>query len=322
MSDVYASVDLGGTKTACALITSAGDLLAEKTIATDSHDGPEAVLGRIAHTLDELCTAAHARPEALGMGVPGLADIAGGVTRFLPNLATGWRGVPVRAILESAAGCPVYLLNDVRTATLGEMTFGRGRGVRTMAFFALGTGVGGGLVIDGRLRLGPSGMAGELGHQTIIPDGDRCGCGNRGCLETVASGPAIAAQGIWLMQCGRAPKLFELTEGDPRRVTPREMARAADCGDEAVADVIRSAAGYIGIGVANIIGAIYPELVVLGGGVAEIGERLFDVVRETVRWRIAIFPVDEIRIEPSMLGERAGLWGGAALAMKRGMRER
>lgn len=319
MSEVYASVDLGGTKVACALATGDGRLLAERTFATESHAGPDVVLARIARAIGDLCAEAGARPEALGMGVPGLADIERGVTTLLPNLATEWRGVPVRERLEGALGCPVYLLNDVRAATLGELVFGLGRDVRTMAFFALGTGVGGGLVIDGRLRLGPMGKAGELGHQTIIPDGSRCGCGNRGCLETVASGPAIAAQGVWLMQCGRAPRLYELTGGDPQRVTPREMARAAEAGDAAVGEVIRRAAEYVGIGVANVIAAIYPELVVLGGGVAELGAPLFEVVRETARWRMAIFPVDEIRIEPSSLGEKAGLWGGIALAERRGL---
>jgi glucokinase len=319
MSEIYASVDLGGTKISCALATDDGRMLAEKTIPTDSHEGPEAVLTRIADAISELCAQAPSRPLALGIGVPGLADIARGVTTFLPNLTTTWPGVAVRDRLAPMVGCPVYLLNDVRTATLGEMTFGHGRNVKTMAFFALGTGVGGGLVIDGHLRLGPMGMAGELGHQTIIPDGARCGCGNRGCLETVASGPALTAQGVWLMQCGRAPKLHELTGGDPRLVTPREMATAAAAGDEAVAGAIRRAAEYIGIGVANIIAAIYPELIVLGGGVAEIGAPLFEVVRETIAWRIAIFPVAEIRIEPSMLGEKAGLWGGIALAMRGGL---
>ena len=188
-----------------------------------------------------------------------------------------------------------------------------------MLFFALGTGVGGGVVVDGNLRLGPLGAAGELGHQTILPDGPLCGCGNRGCLETLASGPALAAEGVRLMRSGLAPRLRELTEGSLDRITPREMAAAAQAGDEAVRHAIVRAAGYLGIGVANLVTALHPELVVLGGGVAAIGPLLFDTVRAVVRERVRMFPADGIRIEPSLLEDKAGLYGAIALAARRGL---
>jgi glucokinase len=188
-----------------------------------------------------------------------------------------------------------------------------------MAFFALGTGVGGGIAVDGTLRLGPLGAAGELGHQTILPDGPLCGCGNRGCLETLASGPAITAQGVWLLRCGRAPHLFDLVEGNVSRVTPGEMAEAAEAGDEAVRDVLVRAATYLGIGVANVVTIIHPDLVVLGGGVAEIGPLLFETVRATMHKRVGMFPTHDVRVEPSLLGHKAGLLGGIALAMQRGL---
>jgi glucokinase len=219
-------------------------------------------------------------------------------------------------------GCPVYLLNDVRLATLGELVFGHGRAAKTMAFFALGTGIGGGIVVDGKLRLGPLGAAGELGHQTILPDGPLCGCGNRGCLEALASGPAIAAEGIRLLLSGQAPKLAEIARSiAPRQVSPKEMAEAAAAGDAAVGDALRRAAGLIGIGVANVVTTLHPDLVVLGGGVAEIGDVLFDTVRKTLRQRVRMFPVEGVRVEPSMLGDKAGMWGGIALAMKGGKLE-
>jgi glucokinase len=190
-----------------------------------------------------------------------------------------------------------------------------------MIYFTLGTGVGGGVAIDGRLRLGREGAAGELGHQTILPDGPLCGCGNRGCLETLASGPALSAQGIWLMQCGRAPRLHALVEGDAGRVTPKEMAQAAEAGDEAVGASITRAAEYLGIGVANMVLALYPDLVVFAGGMAEMGELLFETVRETVRRRVQMFPPDQIRITGSLLGDRAGMLGGIALALQHGLLE-
>ena len=318
MTDIYASIDLGGTKIACVFATGDGKILAEKTVPTHSHEGPPAVLARIAELVNEMAATVGQRPSAAGMGVPGLADLAAGATRFLPNLPTQWRGVPVREVLAPQIGCPVYLLNDVRMATLGELTYGHGRTARTMTFFALGTGIGGGVVIEGRLRLGPLGAAGELGHQTIVPDGPTCGCGNRGCLETLASGPAITAQGVWLLASGRAPKLHELVQGDPGAVTPREMALAAAAGDDAVREALIRAAEYIGIGVANVVTVLHPDLVVLGGGVAEIGPLLFDTVRETVRRRVGMFPTDDLRIEKSLLGDKAGALGGIALAVKRG----
>lgn len=315
---VYAAVDLGGTKIAGALATAEGQVVAEERALTLSHEGPGAVIKRIWDLVQALAARAGTRPAALGMGVPGLVDLRAGVTRFLPNLPTQWRDVPVRDLLAPRVGCPVYLLNDVRTATLGELTYGHGRTANTMAFFALGTGIGGGIVVERRLRLGPLGAAGELGHQTIVPDGPLCGCGNRGCLEALASGPAIAAEGVRLLLSGQAPRLHDLVEGDPGRVTPREMARAAEAGDSAVHEALVRAFSYVGIAVANIAVILHPDLVVLGGGVAEVGALLTDTVRQTLRERVGMFPVDGIRVERSALGDRAGLLGAVALAAQGG----
>ena len=308
---MWASVDIGGTNIALALASGDGHIEAETCIPTQSEQGADAVLERIATALSGLGP----RPEAIGVGVPGLADLARGHTLFLPNLPGNWRNVPVVPGLQSRIGCPVYLLNDVRMATLGELTFGLGRGVRDLAFFAIGTGIGGGVALDGRLRLGPLGSAGELGHQTIMPDGPLCGCGNRGCLEALASGPAIAAEGVRLMRIGLAPRLQELTSGNAELVTTRAMAEADD---PAVREAIVRAARYLGIGVANVITCLHPELVVLGGGVAGIGPLLVQAIRETVRERVRMFPVDDVRIERSLLGDKAGLYGGIALAREGG----
>jgi glucokinase len=319
MSDIYASVDLGGTNIAGIFADGDGRVVCERKVPTQSHEGPEAVLNRVAQLVNGLARESGARPVALGMGVPGLADLQRGVTKFLPNLPTQWRDVPVRDVLSPQVGCPVYLLNDVRMATLGELVFGHGRTARTMVFFALGTGIGGGVAVDGKLRLGPLGAAGELGHQTILPDGPRCGCGSHGCLEALASGPALAAEGVRLMLSGQAPKLHELVRGEASAVTPKEMAAAAEAGDLAIQEAIVRAAGYLGIAVANVVTILHPDLVVLGGGVAAIGPLLFDTVRRTVRERVRMFPTDDVEIKPSLLGEQAGALGGIALAMQGGL---
>jgi glucokinase len=318
MSHYYASIDLGGTNISAAFAGSDGVVVAETKQPTLSHEGPLAVLERIATMVNALAQKTGARPAALGMGIPGLADLSKGMTKFLPNLPTQWRDVPVRDILSPKVGCPVHLLNDVRMATLGELTYGHGRTIRTMVFFALGTGIGGGVVVDGKLRLGPLGAAAELGHMTILPNGPLCGCGNVGCMETLASGPAITAQGVRLMLSGLAPKLFDITAGNVSAVTPATMAAAAQAGDASVRFAIERAAGFLAIGASNVITALHPELVVIGGGVSEMGDLLLEPVRAAVRNRVRMIPNDTYRIERSLLGDKAGMLGGVALAVKGG----
>jgi glucokinase len=157
-----------------------------------------------------------------------------------------------------------------------------------------------------------------LGHQTILPDGPLCGCGNHGCLEALASGPAITAEGVRLMLSGMAPRLYEMTGGKIADVSPKSMACAAATGDAAIREAIVRAASYLGIGAANIVTALHPDLVVLGGGVAAIGDLLLDTVRTTVRNRVRMFPVDDVAIEISRLGDKTGLYGGIALATRGG----
>jgi glucokinase len=317
MEDLFASVDLGGTKISAALAEADGRALLERQIPTGSHEGPPAVLERIAALVCDLAGRAGRPLAAVGMGAPGLVDVGRGVTLFLPNLPTQWRGVAVAGMLSARAGCPVYLLNDARMATLGEFTYGRGRSAESMVFLTVGTGIGGGVVIDRKLRLGPLGAAGELGHQTIQSDGPLCGCGNRGCLETLASGPALVGEGVRLMQSGLAPALHKLTGGSAEAVTPKEMGEAARAGDANVRAAIARAAGYLGIGVANAVTALHPDMVVLGGSVAALGDLLLDPIRAVVRERVRMFPVDGVTIERSLLEDKAGLLGGIALAASR-----
>jgi glucokinase len=298
MELTYAGVDLGGTNIAGGLAGADGRMAAEATVPTRSEQGPAAVLARIA----ELVRGLGAMPAAVGVGLPGLIDHERGTTEFLPNMPTQWRQVPVARILRDALGCPVYLLNDARMATLGELRFGHGRGVRSMVLFTLGTGIGGGIVVDGQLRL----EGGEIGHQTVLPGGPRCGCGNHGCLEALASGPALAAEGLRLVRSGQAPGLAETG------LTPREMAASTE---PAVREAIERAGRYLGIAAANLVTSLAPELIVFGGGVAAI-DLLLDTVRSEIRQRVRMFPVDRLRIERSLLGDKAGVWGGIALAMQ------
>jgi glucokinase len=318
-SALYAGVDLGGTNLSGALADASGAVVAELKEPTLSYEGPVAVLERIAVLVNQLAKRAGRKPAALGIGIPGLVDIGSGTTKFLPNFPTQWRDIPVRAHLEPKIGCPVHILNDARAATLGELVFGRGRTAQTMVFFGLGTGVGGGVVVDGQLHLGPLGAAGELGHQTVLPDGPLCGCGNRGCLETLISGPALTGEGVRLFLAGNAPKLYEICGGEMALVSPITMAKAAEAGEVTVRTAIERAAEWLGIGAANLVVALHPDLIVIGGGVAEMGELLLAPIREAIRRRVGMLPVSGVRVERSELGDKAGLLGGIALALRGGI---
>lgn len=315
---MYAAIDLGGTTISAALGDTTGRLVVERTIPTASHEGPAGVLQRIGTLVNQLAAEAGVKPAALGMGVPGLIDFAQGRTLFLPNLPTQWREVPVAATLREITGCPVFLLNDARAAALGELVFGLGQSAHTMVFYTLGTGIGGGVVIDGKLRMGAVGGAGEIGHQTIMVDGPLCGCGNRGCLETLASAPAITGEGVRLMRSGLAPKLYELAQGEASNVDPRLMARAAAEGDANVQDALMRALRYLGIGAANMVVALHPDLIVYGGGMAALGSVLTETVYAEIQRRVRMFPAGDVRVECSKLGSQAGILGAIALALKEG----
>lgn len=314
MSRLYAGIDLGGTKVACALGNTEQGIVAQVTIPTNAWEGSQRVLERIGDAVEQLADDVGEGPSALAMGVPGLSDLERGITTLLPNLPEKWAGVDVRGALEPRLGCPVYLINDVRSATLAELVFGRAGRVDTMAFFAIGTGIGGGVVIGGELRLGPLGQAGELGHQTIVPDGPLCGCGNRGCLEALASGTAITAEATRLLIGGECPHLYALTGGDPAQVDAGKVAEAARAGDASMRWVLERAGTYIGIAACNVIVTIHPELVVIGGGVARVGDLLLEPIRRTVRDRVRMMPPEGVRIEPSKLGADAGMLGAIARA--------
>ncbi len=315
VTKIYAGVDLGGTNFTTALGHADGGLVAEEKQPTLAHQGPAAVLDRIADSIVRLSSKAGGAPSAVGIGIPGLVDAGRGETRFLPNLPTQWRDVPVGAILSARLRCPVVILNDARAAALGEARFGHGRGARTMILFTLGTGVGGGVVIDGVLRLGPLGAAGEIGHICVDPGGFRCGCGARGCLETVASGPALTAEGVRLVLSGNATRLRDLCGGDISRISPQMLGEAARGGDAGAQAVLDRAGDLLGMAASAVVLALHPELIILGGGVASLGELLIEPMRRSLLARVRMFPVDGVRIERSQLGERAGVYGGLAAAI-------
>jgi glucokinase len=322
----FVGVDLGGTTLTAAVVDVAtGERVGRHHVPTLAKEGHDVVMDRMADLVDEAIADAGLGKEAIGgvgVGVPGVLDLERGLTLFLPNLPGEWRQVPLRDTLQEATGLPVTLLNDVRSFTLGEKTFGAGRDVETMVCFAIGTGIGGGLVIDGKLQLGLEGTAGEVGHHVIDPYGPRCGCGSRGCLEAFASGPAIVAMALKAITQGRTTRIAERVSYDLNRVTPKIIAEAAREGDAIAQEIYERAGFYIGIGVANLITIISPQMVVIGGGVAQAGDLLFEPIRRTARETVHVAPVERVEIVPAELGTDAGLIGAAVWASLQVERER
>jgi glucokinase len=308
-------IDLGGTHLRAALVdTNSGALLAVRRVATESQSGEAALLARMAALADDVIAASGiARTDigGVGVGVPGLIDLERGVVLLLPNVPGDWPRIPFRDTLAGALGLPVHLLNDVRSITLGEWACGAGRGVETMACYAIGTGIGGGVVIGGKLHLGMSGSAGELGHQIVEPDGVPCKCGGRGCLEMYAAGPAIRAQGLEAVAHGWPTRIAELAGGDLNQVTVERMVQAAREGDAIARGIFERAGVYMGLAIANTLLTLSPQKVVLGGGVAEAGDLLLDPIRRTVRERVFLMPADQVEIVKAQLGGDAGLIGAA-----------
>lgn len=317
----YLGIDMGGTAIKALCLQSDGKTLVRKQMPTQSHEGSEAVIRRIirliAGVIGELGD--KRKVGGIGIAVAGVVDKESGTVLLLPNFPGLWRGIPLGPRLQDHFKVPSFVINDARAATLGEKTFGAGRQSHNMVMLTLGTGVGGGIIVDDELYFGSEGHAGEVGHQTIDPDGPLCGCGNRGCLESLASGPAIASMGIRAVKQGMTTSIRDLAGGDLDNITPKTVADAASGGDAVANLIIRTAGGYIGTGIANLVVILNPDTVVVGGGVAKAGDLLFRAIEETVDRRVCIFSGGRgaVRIVPAELGEEAGAIGAAVWAMKR-----
>ncbi|MGD8402870.1 MAG: ROK family protein [Anaerolineales bacterium] len=314
----FIGCDLGGTNLRAAVVDiENGEVLHMMSIPTLAREGHNAVMERMAELFLDVIKESGMKKDdigGIGIGVPGVLDLDKGETLFLPNLPGTWPHVPLRDTITHLAGLPTALLNDVRSITNGEWRFGAGRGVDTIAVFAVGTGIGGGLVINGQLHLGIGGTGGELGHTMIDFNGPRCGCGNRGCLEAYASGPAIAAMGMKAVSQGLTTKIADLCEYDLNRITPELIAQAADSGDEIANEIYEKAGYYIGIAAANVCASIGPRRIIIAGGVAQAGELLLDPIHHTIRERVYVMPVEQVEVVASKLGDNAGVIGVACWA--------
>ena len=271
------------------------------------------VLERIEESLDAALGKAGVKRERLaGLGIasPGAVDVARGIVPNAPQLP-GWQDVPLARLLGERFGLPTLLENDASAAALGEHRFGAGRGSRHMLYITVSTGVGGGIIIDGDLYRGKSGAAGEMGHVIIDMNGPPCGCGARGCLESLASGTAIAKRGELLAESGGSPILARLRKEEGPD-TAEMMERAVTMGDAASREAFRQAGHYFGVALAGFVNVFDPEVIVIGGGVAKAGDLLLEQARVTMESLAMTQPLKGVRLTVSELGEFAGTMGMVA----------
>lgn len=311
-------VDVGGTNIRAGVITREGRILGTARRPALAMEGLAVTQRMIIDAIEEaLVNAGVVASEmiGIGMGVPGRHQSAAGIVLYSPNFA-GWTQVQLLAPIAAHFKVGVFMRNDVKTASLGEYFFGAGQGYRWVVMITLGTGIGGSLIVDGKLVLGSGEGFGEVGHMTVDPGGRRCGCGNHGCWEALAGRDAIIERAHRLLQTGRPSMLGEMTGWSLAAITPALIAEAAQRGDALAREALEETGMWVGIGVANLIQVYNPEVVIIGGGISQAGDLLLGPIQRTIDWRAQMVPASSAAIVPAALGDDAGMVGGAVLAFE------
>ena len=281
------AIDIGGTKIRTAIISNKGQVMAKEQCLTLADEELQAVIDRIFSTIDRLLGLRNidsSQLHSISVAAAGAIDFEKGLVTSSPNLP-GWHDVPLRDIVKKKYRLDTFLINDASAAALGEHEFGAGRRINSLVLLTVGTGIGGGIIINGKLYSGQSGSAGEIGHMTIDVNGPRCNCGNTGCLETLASGTAMAREAIKRITQGERSSLTEIVEGKIENITAEKVLVAAQGGDSLALDVISRAATYLGVGMVNLVNIFNPEMIIVGGGMAKMGDLLLNPARQVVRER-------------------------------------
>ena len=306
-------VDVGGTNVKVALVDKTGSIVYSDTVPTRAEMGYEYTISNIIKAIQDLMKESKVLKEAIegiGFGFPGQIDCDNGIVRLAPNIP-GWVNIPIAEIVSKEFGIPVKVDNDVRCAALAELNYGAGKGAKNMICITVGTGIGSGIIMNGKLVRGASNAAGELGHIKLqMEGGPICGCGDTGCLEAFASGPAIVALAEEYIRGGKSTKYRELANPD---ITPYIVAEAAKQGDVVAKKIFEIVGGYIGIGLASVVNLLNPEKVVIGGGVADAGDLLFNPIKKTLSERTMPIQGAAVEIVHAELGNTAGVIGASLL---------
>lgn len=314
------AIDIGGTKIIAALVSNSGRIIAEERFPTLAAEGPQSVIERLLSSVNyilSLKSMDSSQLDSISIAAAGAIDSKRGLITSSPNLP-GWHDIPLRDMVREKYRVNTFLLNDASAAALGEHRFGVGRGVNNLILLTVGTGIGGGIIINGQLYEGSSGSAGEMGHMTIDVNGPSCTCGNIGCLEMLASGTAIAREARRRIAQGEKTSLLEIVSGKVEDITAEKIGIAAQDGDSLTLDVIAEAGTYLGVGMLNLVNIFNPEIIVVGGSVAKLGDLLLEPARQVVRERAFKLSSEAVRIVTAQLGDEVGLLGAAAFAMERG----
>ena len=312
------AIDLGGTKILTAVIDAEGEMLSRDHSITPEAEGTGAVIQSIlesaGRSLSQAGIAA-ADLAAIGVGAPGLSNPDTGILYTSPNLP-GWEDVPLRDVIEKGLGKPAFLINDANAAAVGECHSGAGRGARNFIYITLSTGIGGGIIINGEIYTGCAGMAGEVGHMVIDDKGPPCNCGNRGCWETLASGTALAREARQRIKEGTSTSITDYTGGDMGKVNAEAIHKAALAGDRLAKELIALTGYYVGVGLTNLINVFNPEVIVIGGGLSNIGDMLLEPAFEEAGKRAYKQAYQAVRFARAELGRNSGVIGAAAFAMQ------
>ena len=307
-------IDMGATHLGVQVADFAAHVLEEIEITFNVDDGPQQCLPVVDRLVRELLQVEHMSLQeilAVGIGVPGPVVAEAGMVSS-PPIMPGWDSFPIRSHLEKLWGCPVSLGNDAELGALGEWAYGAGRGEQNLAYLKVGSGVGAGLLLDGQIYRGTTGCAGEIGHITIQEKGPLCTCGSRGCLEALAGGRAIARKAQEAVRSGRRTQLASI---GLEQITARDVAAAARLGDLVAQQIITEAGAYLGIAVASLVNLINPGMVVVGGGVAQMGDLLLEPIRNAVRERSLRSAAQAVRINAAVLGRRSSGIGAVVQAI-------
>lgn len=314
MTEFIFGIDLGGTRLRAALLDRDLNILARREIPTDAERGVEDTIGRMVDLVRGITPQMSEADYVSGIGIsaPGPANPTTGYLVAPPNLP-GWYNVPLMLLLQKALGYSTFLGNDANVAALAEAARGAARGYRHVIFITISTGIGGGIISDGRLLLGKAGLGAEVGHINIILDGEVT------TLERAAAGPALARQARQRVEAGEKSMMRDLVNGNPSEINGKTVGDAAVAGDPLALEIVRRAGRVIGIGIASLLHVFNPEIVVLGGGVSTLGDLLFDPIREAMEGHVIDKAyVNELRLKPAELGENVSLIGAAALVVTKG----
>lgn len=315
LSEPTLAVDLGGTNVRAAAILPDGTIVARKQAPTRAEAGLTEVIERVAEAVASVATAANVPTTApVGLVLPGVLNPLTGFLTIAPNL--GWHDLPIRDLMAARLGRPVAIGNDVNAGAFGEWHYGAGQGTRDFIYIACGTGVGGGIIADGRLLLGRDGLAGEVGHMVVTLDGPRCNCGGHGCLEAYAGGWAIEAAAQALLDAGIPSILTELMDERGEQLSGPLINYAAEHGDGLAIEVLSRAGRALGFAIASLVHLFNPEVVAIGGGVISAGPFLFDPMQEALAEHLIDGFERDLRVIPASLGQDSGLLGAAVLAQQ------